>query len=383
MRAFLVHLLAPEKLPDDMVWVVDERLRDEADHLGGSVTSHVRLSDRHALFGFRADRRPPSLSVRGVDYIVVEDGTQYGFFIFEEHALCGVDHLRQLVARHRPDFSWPPEASFTKQDSEVFLRERLRELDGLSIHAVREYAAQVDPTPEATALVAKLGASACAIVSSGLSPVTFVLAAKLGIEHCVANSPEIENDRLTGHVEEPLVDGRMKVSWAKELMRRFEWSPEHTLMVASGPYGSEMHGDGASAVLGDGYGANAHRFEHSSVGVIGELFTDEAATCYWEQLGFSRTSNALDPVLLSKVKRGIRVIVEHTGVDPESIHVDARLMDDLGIDELDCVELFMAMEEELHAAIDDEVASGIETVGELLAAALNSEQPLSALIGHH
>ena len=71
-----------------------------------------------------------------------------------------------------------------------------------------------------------------------------------------------------------------------------------------------------------------------------------------------------DPAARPAVERGLPVkvvdiLLEHLGVDEEEITHDARLVEDLGADSLDLVELGMAFEEELglpQNSLDDDVA---------------------------
>lgn len=56
-----------------------------------------------------------------------------------------------------------------------------------------------------------------------------------------------------------------------------------------------------------------------------------------------------------------RVFVEHLGVEIERLTNDAKVMDELGADSLDNVELVMALEEEFQIEITDEEAEGTVT----------------------
>jgi acyl carrier protein len=59
------------------------------------------------------------------------------------------------------------------------------------------------------------------------------------------------------------------------------------------------------------------------------------------------------------------VIITQLGCDPDAVSDDKRLMDDLGGDSLDVVELIMALETEFLIEIDDDSeAPGIRTVGD-------------------
>lgn len=65
----------------------------------------------------------------------------------------------------------------------------------------------------------------------------------------------------------------------------------------------------------------------------------------------------------SKVKE---IIAEQLGINDEDITPESSLMDDLGADSLDVVELVMALEEEFEVEISDEEAEKMETVKEFV-----------------
>ena len=52
-------------------------------------------------------------------------------------------------------------------------------------------------------------------------------------------------------------------------------------------------------------------------------------------------------------------------LDPESITMDTNLVDDLGADSLDVVELIMELEDEFGITISDEDAAQLYTVGRI------------------
>jgi acyl carrier protein len=65
----------------------------------------------------------------------------------------------------------------------------------------------------------------------------------------------------------------------------------------------------------------------------------------------------------AKVKE---ILAEQLGVDEEEIKLDSHLVNDLGGDSLDLVELIMAFEEEYGVEISDDDADNIKTVGNVL-----------------
>ncbi|MGI9591496.1 MAG: acyl carrier protein [Myxococcota bacterium] len=62
----------------------------------------------------------------------------------------------------------------------------------------------------------------------------------------------------------------------------------------------------------------------------------------------------------------IRTLVsEQLGVDPGEIAPEANILDDLGADSLDVVELVMAIEDEFDIEVPDEAAESIRTVADV------------------
>jgi acyl carrier protein len=67
---------------------------------------------------------------------------------------------------------------------------------------------------------------------------------------------------------------------------------------------------------------------------------------------------------LETIEERVRqVIVEKLGIDPIEVTLEASLMDDLGADWLDMIELTMAYEEEFQISIPDEDEELLLTVG--------------------
>src|ERR1044072_2841316 len=59
-----------------------------------------------------------------------------------------------------------------------------------------------------------------------------------------------------------------------------------------------------------------------------------------------------------------QIIADELGVEESELTAKKRLVDDLGADSLDCVELIMRFEEEFNIEIPDEDAVKIKTVGD-------------------
>ena len=68
-------------------------------------------------------------------------------------------------------------------------------------------------------------------------------------------------------------------------------------------------------------------------------------------------------MIFEKVKNAL---AQQFALDPESITADTDLIDDLGADSLDVVELIMSLEDEFGIAISDEDAAQLYTVGRIV-----------------
>ena len=67
--------------------------------------------------------------------------------------------------------------------------------------------------------------------------------------------------------------------------------------------------------------------------------------------------------MFEKVKS---VLAQQFELDPESITMDTNLIDDLGADSLDVVELILSLEDEFGIAISDNDAAQLYTVGRIV-----------------
>ena len=59
-------------------------------------------------------------------------------------------------------------------------------------------------------------------------------------------------------------------------------------------------------------------------------------------------------------------LVEQFEIDPDSITLDTNIIDDIGADSLDIVELIMALEDNFGIQISDEDAVNLTTVGKIV-----------------
>ena len=60
------------------------------------------------------------------------------------------------------------------------------------------------------------------------------------------------------------------------------------------------------------------------------------------------------------------IIVDQLDADENEVTLDASIIDDLGADSLDVVDLVMSIEEEFDVEIPDEGVENIKTVGDIV-----------------
>ena len=61
------------------------------------------------------------------------------------------------------------------------------------------------------------------------------------------------------------------------------------------------------------------------------------------------------------------IVAEQFDVDSEEVTAESTIIDDLGADSLDVVDLISAVEDEFDVQIPDEKVEGIKTVGDIVA----------------
>lgn len=68
-------------------------------------------------------------------------------------------------------------------------------------------------------------------------------------------------------------------------------------------------------------------------------------------------------MILEKIQE---ILAQQFEVSADSINADTNLVDDLGADSLDVVELIMSVEDEFGLSISDEAAVNLTTVGKIV-----------------
>ena len=64
--------------------------------------------------------------------------------------------------------------------------------------------------------------------------------------------------------------------------------------------------------------------------------------------------------------RVVDVLVDHLNVDKDDVTLEDHLIDDLGADSLDLIEIVMLIEDEFGVSIPDDIAENINTVQDIV-----------------
>ena len=72
---------------------------------------------------------------------------------------------------------------------------------------------------------------------------------------------------------------------------------------------------------------------------------------------------AIDNVILEKVQE---VVAEQLGISQDTIKLESNILEDLGADSLDVIEMLMTLEEEYGITIPDEQISQVKTIGQIV-----------------
>lgn len=66
------------------------------------------------------------------------------------------------------------------------------------------------------------------------------------------------------------------------------------------------------------------------------------------------------------MKKVIKAVAEHLGIDESKVVPEANLMDDLGADEFDIIELAVAIQKATGVTISEEDEANVQTVGDFI-----------------
>lgn len=132
------------------------------------------------------------------------------------------------------------------------LRERVGKLPGLPAHYLQTTLDHMELSTGAEIFVKTMARNGaiCVLVSGGFTFFTGAIAEKAGFHHHHGNVLAIENETLTGAVEEPILDKDAKLSFLHEYAKKNNLGPEDALAIGDGANDLPML---ETAGLGIGY----------------------------------------------------------------------------------------------------------------------------------
>lgn len=71
---------------------------------------------------------------------------------------------------------------------------------------------------------------------------------------------------------------------------------------------------------------------------------------------------SMEGKMVEKIKQ---VLAEQLGIDPKTISDDANILEDLGADSLDIIEMLMTLEDEYGITIPDDKINQVKTIKEV------------------
>jgi len=207
-----------------------------------------------------ADRLRATLGGRPVDVVVQQAAHRRKKLLVADmdSTMIGqecIDELADKVGLKSQVASITERAMKGEISFEPALRERLALLEGLPVEVIAEvFAERIRATPGGAALVGTMrahGAYTC-LVSGGFTLFSQRVAAMLGFDEHRANRLIVEQGRITGRVEEPIVGPAAKLAALIELRERLALAPIDSIAVGDGANDLAMLG---AAGLGVAYRA--------------------------------------------------------------------------------------------------------------------------------
>ncbi len=127
-------------------------------------------------------------------------------------------------------------------DFRAALEQRVALLAGQRLSVLDDLTQAITPTPGAARLIATMRARGahCVLVSGGFHPFTGAVCERLGFDACHGNRFEVDGDRLTGRILDPLVDRTAKRRVLEETAAALGLSLAATLAVGDGANDLEM-----------------------------------------------------------------------------------------------------------------------------------------------
>ncbi len=190
-----------------------------------SLVAHLRdalAQDQIDFFITPNENRQKKLLLADMDSTIVESET---LDEMAEHAGLK-DQIAEITMR----------AMNGDLDFHDAIRERVSLLKDLSSDAVKKTIKQTRLNPGAKTFVQtmKKAESLCVLVSGGFTAFTEDIALQCGFNYHHGNTLEIEDEKLTGQVHDPILDKHAKVNFLQNYCAELKITPEDCLTIGDG-----------------------------------------------------------------------------------------------------------------------------------------------------
>jgi phosphoserine phosphatase len=206
-----------------------------------AVLIHLRdLCDRDRIdvFVTNVEKRRKKLLLADMDSTIVHGET--------------LDDLAEFAGLKAQISEITQKAMEGEMDFHDALRARVKLLENLPVDALRQTMDQTHINPGALELVKimKKHGAKCVLISGGFTYFTSRIAREVGFDHHHGNHLQIEDEKLTGKVEEPILDKYSKLEFLKYYAQSYGLTLGHTMTIGDGANDIPML---KNAGLGIGY----------------------------------------------------------------------------------------------------------------------------------
>ncbi len=209
------------------VWLSKNKAGERGINNGAqtALVSHLRdelAKDKIDFFITLNENRQKKLLLADMDSTIVEGET-----LDEMAEHVGLkDKIAEITTR----------AMNGELDFHSAIRERVSLLKDLPIEAVQDTINQTKLNKGAKTFIQtmKKAQSTCVLVSGGFTVFTEEIAQQCGFDHHHGNTLNIEDEKLTGSVREPILDKHAKVNFLQNYCAELEITPKDCLTIGDG-----------------------------------------------------------------------------------------------------------------------------------------------------
>ncbi len=215
------------KFTSKLVWLDKNKAAEVAisNNAQSSLIAHLRETlekDRIDFFITKNENRQKKLLLADMDSTIAQGET-----LDELAKYAGIkDKIAEITTR----------AMEGELDFHTALRERISLLKGLEATALNATLTETKTNQGAEIFIKTMrkNGATCVLVSGGFTFFTEAIAKQCGFNFNYGNTLEIENNKLTGNVEEPILDKHAKVEILEKYIKNLDITADNCLTIGDG-----------------------------------------------------------------------------------------------------------------------------------------------------